>query len=313
MMRKPENKAIITNTITCSYQSYDQIQNHMNKSVVFIGCGDIATRAALQLQRDGIRVLGVRRNTGHMPNDLPSHAADVLEPSSLVFLDQSDATTVVYSLAAATFTEEAYRNAYIAGLRNTIEACDFNKMQRLIFVSSTAVYHQNDGSVVDETSPTIPQRFNGKTMLEAESLALATGVGTVLRLSGIYGPGRLRVIERVRNGQCTAEESTTYSNRIHVDDCAGVIAHLIKQKELPEIVLGSDSQPATSVEVESFIANALGIDKHYVDSISDSRLKRTKRIAGSKRCDNTLLLNTGYRFIHPDYRSGYQQLIASQN
>ncbi len=279
----------------------------MREKVVFIGCGDIATRAALKLQNSGTAVLGVRRQISNLPADLPATAADVLNPSSLEFLRNSDANTLVYSLAADSFNEESYLNAYVTGLNNTIQACDFGQIKRLIFISSTAVYHQNDGSQVDELSPTAPQRFNGKVMLEAEKLALATGVGTALRLSGIYGPGRLRLVDRVRNGHCSDERSATWSNRIHVEDCAGVIAHLVNQDTLPEVVLGSDSLPATSVDVESFIAEQLGVEKQYAEPNS----KRPKRIAGSKRCDNRMLLGTGYQFTHPDYRSGYKSLIAN--
>ena len=279
----------------------------MREKVVFIGCGDIATRAALKLQNSGTAVLGVRRQISNLPADLPATAADVLNPSSLEFLRNSDANTLVYSLAADSFNEESYLNAYVTGLNNTIQACDFGQIKRLIFISSTAVYHQNDGSQVDELSPTAPQRFNGKVMLEAEKLALATGVGTALRLSGIYGPGRLRLVDRVRNGHCSDERSATWSNRIHVEDCAGVIAHLVNQDTLPEVVLGSDSLPATSVDVESFIAEQLGVEKQYAEPNS----KRPKRIAGSKRCDNRMLLGTGYQFTHPDYRSGYKALIAN--
>ena len=279
----------------------------MREKVVFIGCGDIATRTALKLQNSGTAVLGVRRQISNLPADLPATAADVLNPSSLEFLRNSDANTLVYSLAADSFNEESYLNAYVTGLNNTIQACDFGQIKRLIFISSTAVYHQNDGSQVDELSPTAPQRFNGKVMLEAEKLALATGVGTALRLSGIYGPGRLRLVDRVRNGHCSDERSATWSNRIHVEDCAGVIAHLVNQDTLPEVVLGSDSLPATSTDVETFIAEQLGIEKQYADPNS----KRPKRIAGSKRCDNRMLLGTGYQFTHPDYRSGYKALIAN--
>ena len=285
----------------------EKATERMSKKVVFIGCGDIATRAALKLQSGGIEVLGVRRNINDMHDELPAISADVLNPSSLRFLRNTGATTIVYSLAAAGFDEESYLNAYVKGLLNTIEACDFKHVKRLIFTSSTAVYHQNDGSLVDELSPTIPQRFNGKVMLQAEKLALATSVGTALRLSGIYGPGRLRLIDRVRNGQCSDENSATWSNRIHTEDCAGVIAHLVNQDTLPEVVLGSDSLPATAVEVETFIATQLGVDKQYAASSTN----RPKRIAGSKRCDNRLLLSTGYCFIHSNYQSGYKEIIAN--
>jgi len=91
------------------------------------------------------------------------------------------------------------------------------------------------------------------------------------------------------------------------EDCAGVIAHLVNQDTLPEVVLGSDSIPATSVEIETFIADQLGIAKQYAEKVGNKPV----RIAGSKRCDNRLLLNMGYRYVYPDYRSGYKELIAN--
>jgi len=262
----------------------------MVNSALFIGCGDIATRAALMLQPQSIEVLGVRRNISALDNTLPAVAADVLKPDTLNFLKDANADTVVYSLAASGFSEENYRAAYVDGLKNIIHAIDLTRVKRLVFVSSTSVYHQNDGSTVTETSKTLPKYFNGRIMLEAERLALQTNIATVLRYSGIYGPGRTRMIDRVRNGLCTPENTETYTNRIHV-----------------ELVIGSDSNPATANDVESFIAQQLGIKKRYADANN----KKPKRIAGSKRCSNALMLNSGYKLQHPDFRTGYQQAATT--
>jgi len=277
----------------------------MVNSALFIGCGDIATRAALMLQPQSIEVLGVRRNISALDNKLPAVAADVLKPDTLNFLKDANADTVVYSLAASGFSEENYRTAYVDGLKNIIHAIDLTRVKRLVFVSSTSVYHQNDGSTVTETSKTLPKYFNGRIMLEAERLALQTNIATVLRYSGIYGPGRTRMIDRVRNGLCTPENTETYTNRIHVADCAGFLAHLLLHDSPPELVIGSDSSPATANDVESFIAQQLGIKKRYADANN----KKPKRIAGSKRCSNALMINSGYKLQHPDFRTGYQQLI----
>lgn len=282
----------------------------MTRNTIFIGCGKIAIGAARLLQRKSIGVHGVRRNTHHLPATMQRTAADVSKPASLGFLQNIKADTLVYSLAASSFDEDSYQAAYITGLQNVIDACNFKLVKRLIFVSSTAVYHQNDGSVVDESSATKPTRFNGKLMLEAEQLALESGIGTAVRFSGIYGPGRNRLIERVRQGNCTPEDSDTYTNRIHSQDCSAVLAHLILQKELPPVILGTDSLPAQSTEVESYIAKQLNAKKEYADSTSSDKPK-VKRIAGSKQCNNRLLLDTGFEFSYPTYKEGYKALIEN--
>ncbi len=291
-----------------SDQDSNLTQQSMTRNVIFIGCGKVATGAASLLQQQGVDVHGVRRDISALPSSMQKTSADVSDPTSLNFLKSTTADTLVYSLAASEFNEKSYTAAYITGLQNVITACDFTHIKRLIFVSSTAVYHQNDGSVVDEQSATEPTRFNGKLMLEAEHLALSTGIGTALRFSGIYGPGRNRMIERVRTGNCTQEHSAAYTNRIHSEDCSAALVHLIMQTELPPLILGTDSKPARSTDVESFIAEKLGVEKQYVDPGSNLKTK-VRRIAGSKQCCNRLLLNTGFAFRYPSYKEGYQKLI----
>jgi len=276
----------------------------MAKSIIFIGCGKVATGAARMLSEQNIRLRGVRRDISSLPGFMKKSAADVCNPASMEFLKSTDADTIVYSIAATGFDEHSYTKAYVTGLQNTLRAMDMKAVKRLIFVSSTAVYHQNDDSLVDEHSATNPERFNGKIMLEAEQIAIETGIGTAVRFSGIYGPGRNRLIERVRNGNCTPENSVSFTNRIHSQDCSAVIAHLITQPKLPSVIVASDSKPATTTEVESFIATQLNIQKQYADTS-----EKTKRIAGSKRCCNRLLLDTGFKFKYPNYRQGYKELI----
>lgn len=277
----------------------------MTKSVLFIGCGDIAIRCAKILKQQTVTMLGVRRNVKQLPAWLPSQSASVLNPSDLEFITTSRADTIIYSLSAASFDEKSYTEAYLTGLKNIISSMNESCLRKLIFVSSTSVYHQNDDSWVDETSETRPKRFNGQIMLEAEKLVRQTNIGTCVRFSGIYGPGRLSMIDRVRHGPCASEDSNRYTNRIHAEDCAGMLAHLVFQPSVPEVLLGTDSQPAYLVDVENFIASELGIQKSF-DSNADHM---TRRGAGSKRCNNQRLLDTGYALKYPDYRAGYKKMI----
>ncbi len=281
-------------------------------NVTIIGCGDVGTRCATLLQAAGHQVVGVRRQVAGLPSWLSAVAADVLDPASLGFLRSQNqpADMVIYSLAASGFTEQAYHDAYVGGVNNVLEALRGCPPKCMIFVSSTGVYHQNDGSVIDEHSPTEPTRFNGQMVLRGEQKVRDSGFGCCVRFSGIYGPDRLRMINRVAAGQATLDAAPPYTNRIHIEDCAAVLAHLVEMIHRGEAVkpvyIASDNLPATSVEVESYIATMLGLSLENSEPVA-----RTKRIAGSKRCSNQRLLDTGYVFKYPDYKAGYQQVISS--
>ncbi len=281
-------------------------------NIVIVGCGDIGIRCAKTLTDAGHRVIGVRRNISALPDWLEARQADATDPHSLAFLSSEPIDLVIYILAAASFNEHDYRTAYVTGVENTLAAIDLNPLppKRFLFVSSTGVYHQNDGSVVDENSSTEPVRFNGQIVLQGEQLVRRLASGTCVRFSGIYGPQRLRMINRVAAGQGGGKNATAYTNRIHVEDCAGVLAHLALKVDsghtLHDLYLASDSRPATTSEVEAFIAQALGLNTDQTDTA-----RQSQRIAGSKQCNNQRLLDSGYKFIYPDYKTGYLQIINS--
>ena len=281
-------------------------------NIVIIGCGDVGIRCAKLLQASGHSVTGVRRNTAALPDWLPGQKADVTDIDGLAFLSEVPVDIVIYVLAAAAFNESDYRCAYVTGVENTLDALQSNSvpLKRFIFVSSTGVYHQNGGETVDELSATVPVNFNGKVVLQGESLVRETPAGTCVRFSGIYGPDRLRMINRVAAGQGRGD-STALSNRIHVEDCAGVLAHLVEQvamgKALHDLYLASDSCPATTLDVESFIAQTMGLTIPQTPVATSPTAVR--RIAGSKWCDNSRLIDSGYQFIYPDYKTGYLQII----
>jgi nucleoside-diphosphate-sugar epimerase len=253
-------------------------------------------------------VWGLRRRPGSLPPGVEPFEADLAVARSLRELPR-DLDFVVYSASPSGRDDAHYRTAYVEGLSRLLEALDRGGQnpRRIFFLSSTAVYEQSRGEWVDETSETSPRHFSGRRLLEAETL-LRDGpfAATVLRLGGIYGPGRTRMLERVRKGQATYRRGTHYTNRIHRDDCARAIAHLMSSAASQPLFLVVDSEPAEEAVVMRWLAGALGAPEPRParDDEADARGART-----SKRCRNDLLLSTGYPLLYPTFREGYAAVI----
>ncbi|HEY8753307.1 MAG TPA: SDR family NAD(P)-dependent oxidoreductase, partial [Arthrobacter sp.] len=133
------------------------------------------------------------------------------------------------------------------------------------------------------------------------------GTGTspvLLRLGGIYGPGRTRLIDQVRNGVAVIPDEPRFTNRIHRDDAAAAIVHLASRDDLPApIYVGVDNSPAELGEVLRFLASEMGYPEPPVGPAGDAR-------GGNKRCNNGLLRSTGLDFAFPSFREGYRALLA---
>ncbi|WP_016855925.1 SDR family oxidoreductase [Halomonas smyrnensis] len=280
----------------------------MKTTTLILGCGDIGTTLGRELKADGHKVIGVRRDAAKLADSgLKAVSADLGDAAALAELP--DAEVLVYVVSADRFEEEAYRAAYPDGLKAVLAEFGARRHppRHVFFVSSTSVYAQQGGETVDEASPTEPGGFSGALMREAEQALIDHDLpGTVVRFSGIYGPGRDRLIRQVGEGRIAAATPPMYSNRIHRDDCAGVLAHLIGRAQagesLHELYLASDCEPAPLHEVMAWLAKQLKVE-------ATETIQSPLRRRASKRCDNARLIESGYRFRFPTFREGYLQVL----
>lgn len=275
--------------------------------VLIAGCGYVGSALAERLVADGHDVWGMRRDPSALPAGVRPFAADLRDLATLRALPEG-LTTVFYTAAADGGSDDEYRSVYADGPRNLLAALveQGQRPRRVIFTSSTSVYGQSGGEWVDEESPTEPSGFGGRRMLEGEGIVLGGPFpGVVLRLGGIYGPGRTSYIDRVRSGAAECPPEPVYTNRIHRDDCAGALRHLMSLDAPQPIYVGVDRDPADTCEVLHWLAEKLDRPAP-ARAATGSAPTRTR---GNKRCRGDLLAQSGYEFIYPSYRQGFAALM----
>ncbi|NMY26571.1 NAD-dependent epimerase/dehydratase family protein [Pseudomonas sp. WS 5021] len=277
-------------------------------SVVIAGCGDVGSRLASQLLVAGWEVHGLRRNVSRLPEGVIGIAGDLFKKDCPDTWPIGGVDYLVYCAAATDHDEAGYRKAYVEGLQHVLEWLDDYGQQpkHLLFVSSSSVYGQQNGEWVDETSPTQAVGYSGQVMLEAEQVALDSGIpATTVRLTGIYGPGREWLLSQVRQGYRVAVEPPLYGNRIHVDDAAGLLAFLLLHVEqggtLDKVYIGVDNAPAPLAEVVDWLREYLGVTEWAEDA--------SVRRAGSKQCSNARAKALGWTPTYPSYREGYAAIL----
>ena len=280
-------------------------------SVLIAGCGDIGSRLARQLLPHEWTVHGLRRNIAHLPAGIHGIAGNLFEAQIPGDWPTSPIDYLVYCATPSERDEAGYRAAYVEGLRHVLDWLEQNgqKPRRVLFVSSSSVYGQQHGEWIDETSATAPGGFSGEIMLEAEQVALNSGLpASVVRLTGIYGPGRSDLSNRVRQGYSVASEPPLYANRIHADDAAGLLAWVLladaKGVGLESCYIGVDDEPAPLAEVVDWMRELLNVTQWA----ENSSLRRT----GSKRCSNARARATGWVPQYPSYREGYAALLSDE-
>ena len=237
---------------------------------------------------------------------------DLRDPSSMTSLP-SDITHVIYAATPDQRLESAYRAIFLDGVQHLVKALDqasrqrasasAPSLQRFMFVSSSAVYGEHADQWVDELTPTDPQGFNGRILVEAEQWLVSQPFqSVVLRLSGIYGPGRDQLLDRIRHGQASVpRHDKHWSNRIHVEDAARALFHLMTLPHPDTTYLITDGHPYLMDELYDRLADLLGVTRPTEGS--------APMMIGSKKLSNKRLLATGFKLNWPDALEGYAALM----
>jgi nucleoside-diphosphate-sugar epimerase len=222
--------------------------------------------------------------------------ADITRPETLRNLPA--ATTVLWSVAPDRAAGGTPESVYIEGLRNVLAALPAPP-RRFLQISSTSVYGQTDGSYVNEDSPTQPTAANGQICLAAESLLrarfpqtpdLSAPQADILRLAGIYGPGRLIArLDMLRAEKPLEVNPAAWLNLIHVDDAARIVVAIGAAERKGRVWLVADDRPMKRADFYGLVAAKAGTPAPKFDV---DRLSEAERGSLGKRCANTLIRQT---------------------
>ena len=281
--------------------------------VVIAGCGYVGNALARMLMDEGHEVFGIRRDPSKLEPGVKRIVGDLSQPEKLGPAP-ARVEYAVFAVSADEGSEKAYRKAYLDSLAGFLQwlVDEGQRPRRVVMTSSTSVYGQRRGEHIDESSPTHPTHFRGETLLSSERLLAASGLSTVVvRLGGIYGPGRTGLIDRARAGELRLRSAEHFTNRIHRDDAAGLVRHLLFHPSPAPLYLGVDDESAEEATVYRWLAKHLGVDAPEESESDVEPDTARRREVGSKRCSNRLARESGYAFRYPTFREGYGELIRT--
>ncbi len=287
-------------------------------STLIVGCGFLGRRVARILVDRGERVYGTTRSRDKfaelMRIGIEPILADLVQESTLADLPAAD--RVLCSAGYDRSSRVPMRAVYIDGFRSLINQLHKNT-KTIVYASSTGVYGQNDGSTVNEDSPTEPARESGALCLEAEAIALNFGSQTnrrivILRYAGLYGPGRIIRKESLLRGEPIVGDPDRTLNVIHIDDAAAAAIAAFDSVAASGVYLACDDRPVLRFEYYELAARLLGAPApRFVAPDADSR--ESVREESNKRVSNRKLRNELMRELkYPDIGVGLAAAIETE-
>jgi nucleoside-diphosphate-sugar epimerase len=278
---------------------------------LIIGCGYVGRRVAQRWLDEGDDVFALTRSESNSRElatlGVRPLVGDVTIPQSLSNLPEVE--TVLYAVGFDRNAGPTKREVYVDGLKNVLDVLA-GRFQRFIYVSSTSVYGQCTGEIVDEKSPCQPTTESGQICRAAEELVEATARHSstvILRLAGIYGPQRLLSrMESIRDGLALPGPKDAWLNLIHVDDAALAIDRIAAMTSPPNLLLVSDDEPIRREQYYATLADCMNAPEPQFDETAIAR--HTKGL--NKRCDNSQLKATGVKLQFPTIKTGVRHAVA---
>ncbi|HVU88086.1 MAG TPA: SDR family oxidoreductase [Pirellulales bacterium] len=282
---------------------------------LIVGCGYLGRRVADRWRAAGHEVYAVTRSHSHAARferaGFKPIVADVMRLDSLVNLPP--ATTVLYAVGYDRNQRYGIEEVYLRGLINVLNALP-EETGRVIYVSSTGVYGDCGGAWIDEQTPCFPDRAGGRACLAAEEALLSHPRGAnavVLRMAGIYGPGRIPNREALEGGKTIPAPATGWLNLIHVDDAATVVLAAERAEPGPRHYLVSDGCPVARRDYYRQLASLLAAPAPRFLA-PDATLPSAVRAKSDKRISNTRLVSElGVQLTYPSFREGLAGIVSA--
>ncbi len=274
------------------------------------GCGYLGRAIADLLVADGWAVEGwtISEESARELSlaGYPAHKVDISN-SEAVAARKSKFDVVIHSASTRGGDVDAYRSVYLDGARNLLE--NFAGAQ-FLFVSSTSVYAQTGGEWVTEESPADPKHERGKILRVSEELVRAND-GVIVRLGGLYGPGRSALLRKFLNGDAKIDPaSDRFMNQIHRDDAAAAIRLLMqREKSSAQIYNLVDNEPGLLSECYRWLAVTLN---RPVPPTATSVPQR-KRGDSNKRVSNRKLRSLGWTPQYPTFAEGMTKSVLKNS
>jgi nucleoside-diphosphate-sugar epimerase len=293
----------------------------LGKRLVIFGCGYVGSALARAAVASGASVEALTRNPEKAAALRTAGLAKVVvaDLSTDAWHRQVDGGADLVVNCVSSGGPDAYRQSYVGGMQSVLAwaAKGAAPVGTFVYTSSTSVYPQGGGMMVDETAPAEGATPNGAIIRESESLLQHAPPSAVrrhfiLRLAGIYGPGRHHLLDQLRAGAEQLGGSGTHRlNLAHRDDIvAAILACLGAPATVGSDIFNvADSAPALRAEVVGWLAERLGRPVPGFDGSAMTRrggAPMPDRVISNARIQQVL----GWRPRYPDYKAGYEKLLS---
>jgi nucleoside-diphosphate-sugar epimerase len=286
---------------------------------LIFGCGYLGERVAQRWREAGDEVAIVTRNPERAEEfrrqGYRAVVGDVAQRDSLCELPVAE--TVLFAVGFDRSAHQTIEEVYAGGVQNALAALPLQS-GRFIYISTTGVYGDTGGDWIDEATPTNPQREGGKASLAAEQVLGQHALGKnaiILRLVGIYGPGRIPFRNLLRAGAPIPAAPTGNLNLIHVVDAASVVLAAANAKvgnlgHGTHVYCVSDGHPVDRGEYYREVARQIGAAEPTFTP-PEAGSPREARADSNRRVRNDrMLAELGVQLIYPDYRSGLRAILG---
>ncbi|MBH0096707.1 SDR family oxidoreductase [Psychrobacter sp. NZS113] len=275
------------------------------QNLLIIGQGDIGLPVTNKLAQDGLNVTGLARGERYvyaLDDKAIFKQADALTLTAQVL---QGFTHIAIIVTPDEYSTSGYQNSYLAICQHLANLAEnLTSLERIVFISSTGVYGQDNGEWIDkDTTPTTPEREASKVILQAEQSLQQSfnDKAIIIRPSGIYGRTRLMRLRKAREPQKEPVAASHWSNRIMDRDLVNIIANVLTTESPEPIYLATDYAPVTTLELGVWLSEQIDETPPAID-------KEKTAVTGKRLHSNIPLAWLDY----PDWQAGYRDILRHQ-